>query len=62
MAPSELAQAAKKWHAAKKREREASAQLYAAIVQAVEGGMSEVEAARIAGVNRITVRRALGKA
>ena len=62
MPPSPLEQAAKQWHAAKERERDASALLYEAIVQAVEGGMSEVEAARIAGVNRITVRRALGKA
>ena len=33
----------------------------AAIVAAVDSGMSEVEAAEIAGVNRMTVRRALGK-
>jgi DNA-binding GntR family transcriptional regulator len=38
-----------------------AAELYAAIVQAVKDGMSEVEAAEIAGVNRMTVRRALGK-
>jgi len=30
-------------------------------VAAVDFGMSEVKAAEIAGVNRMTVRRALGK-
>ena len=57
----DLAKAAAKWHAAKQRERESAAALHAAIAQAVVSGMSEVEAAKIAGVNRLTVRRALGK-
>jgi DNA invertase Pin-like site-specific DNA recombinase len=50
-----------KWHAARQAERDMAGLLYAAIVEAVEGGVSEVEAAKIAGVDRMTVRRALGK-
>lgn len=61
MSADELTKAGKRWHAAKSRERTLAAELYAAIVQAVEGGMSEVQAAELAGVNRLTVRRALGK-
>jgi len=57
----ELAKAAAKWHRACEKERAAASDLYAAIVQAVKDGMSEVEAADVAGVNRMTVRRALGK-
>jgi DNA invertase Pin-like site-specific DNA recombinase len=51
----------KRWNAARSRERELAAELYEAIREAVEGGMSEAEAARVAGVDRMTVRRALGK-
>ena len=61
MSAKELAKTGKKWHAARDRERALAAELYAAIVQAVEGGMSEVQAAKVAGVDRMTVRRALGK-
>ena len=43
------------------KERALAADLYDAIREAVEGGMSEHEAARVAGVDRMTVRRALGK-
>ena len=57
----DLAKASKKWHAAKERERALAGELYAAIVKAVEGGMSEVQAAKLAEVDRMTVRRALGK-
>jgi len=57
----DLAKVAARWHRACERERAVAAELYAAIVQAVKDGMSEVEAAEIAGVNRMTVRRALGK-
>jgi hypothetical protein len=49
------------WHQAREAERDLGAETYAAIVAAVDSGMSEVEAAEIAGVNRMTVRRALGK-
>jgi DNA invertase Pin-like site-specific DNA recombinase len=61
LSAEELAKVGKRWHAAKDKERALAAELYAAIVQAVAGGMSEVEAARVAGVDRMTVRRALGK-
>jgi len=61
MSADDLAKIARKWHTAKDRERALAAELYAAIVQAVAGGMSEVQAAELAGVNRLTVRRALGK-
>lgn len=57
----DLAKAGKRWQAAKDRERALAAELYAAIVEAVDGGMSEVQAAKVAGVDRMTVRRALGK-
>lgn len=61
MTAEDVAKAGKQWHAAKARERDAAAKLYAAIVQAVEDGMTEVQAAELAGVNRMTVRRAMGK-
>ena len=56
-----LERAAAAWHNAKTDERRKAAALYAAIRDAVEHGMSESEAARVAGVDRMTVRRALGK-
>ena len=61
MTAEDVAKAGKQWHAAKAREWDAAAKLYAAIVQAVEDGLTEVQAAELAGVNRMTVRRALGK-
>ena len=61
MTAEDVAKAGKQWHAAKARERDAAAKLYAVIVQAVEDGLTEVQAAELAGVNRMTVRRALGK-
>ena len=57
----DLGKIADKWHKARERERALAVELYAAIVAAVDSGMSEVEAARVAGVDRMTVRRALGK-
>lgn len=60
-AAKELERAGKAWAKAKEREREAAAACYAAIVTAVERGLSEVSAAELAGVDRMTVRRALGK-
>lgn len=57
----QLVKAGKAWHDAKRKEREQAAALYEAIRGAVAGGLSEVEAARLAGVDRMTVRRALGK-
>jgi DNA invertase Pin-like site-specific DNA recombinase len=49
------------WHQAREAERDLAAETYAAIVAAVDSGMSEVQAAKVAGVDRMTVRRALGK-
>ncbi len=57
----ELGKIADKWHKARERERALAVELYAAIVAAVDSGMSEVQAAKVAGVDRMTVRRALGK-
>jgi hypothetical protein len=56
-----LAAASRKWHEAKHAERAAMIVLYSAIARAVEAGMSEVSVAQQAGVDRMTVRRALGK-
>ena len=61
MSADQLGKIADKWHKARERERALAAELYAAIVAAVESGMSEVQAAKVAGVDRMTVRRALGK-
>jgi hypothetical protein len=58
---AELENAGRAWSAAKDDERAAMATLYAAVVAAHAAGVSEVEAARLAGVDRMTVRRALGK-
>lgn len=60
MTAHDLATAATQWHAAKRAERDAMAVLYAAIRVAVAGGLSQSETARVAGVDRMTVRRALG--
>lgn len=56
-----LLAAGKKWAKAREAERTAAVVLYSAIVRAVENGMSESAAARQAGCDRMTVRRALGK-
>lgn len=61
MTPAALARHGEAWHAAKAEERRTMAALRKAIVKAVDGGMTESEAARVAGVDRMTVRRALGK-
>ena len=49
------------WREARDVERDLAAETYSAIVAAVDSGVSEVQAAKIAGVDRMTVRRALGK-
>jgi hypothetical protein len=61
MSVDDLGKIADKWHKARERERALAVKLYAAIVAAVDSGMTEVQAARVAGVDRMTVRRALGK-
>lgn len=58
---SDLAKAGKAFKAARDRERLAATYLHEQIRLAVLEGMSESEAARVAGVDRMTVRRALGK-
>lgn len=60
-AVEQLRRAGVSWAKAREVERALAAEMYAAIVRAVEGGMSEVQAAKVAGVDRMTVRRALGK-
>lgn len=61
MTPAALARHGEAWHAAKAEERRTMAALRKAIVKAVDGGMSEVDAAKVARVDRGTVRLALGK-
>lgn len=56
-----LRRAGKTFAVARDKQQQASARLYEAIRLAVMEGMSESEAARVAGVDRMTVRRALGK-
>lgn len=58
---STLHDAAQRWHAARDNERKLAAELHAAIRLEVSTGMSESEAARVAQIDRMTVRRALGK-
>ena len=57
----QLQRAGVAWDKAREVERALAAEMYAAIVEVVAGGVSEVQAAKIAGVDRMTVRRALGK-
>lgn len=61
MTEKELASAGKKWQATRERERAAAASMYEAIKAAREEGMTEVHIAAVVGVDRMTVRRALGK-
>jgi len=56
-----LVKAGKDWQRAKAKERERMELLYSAIENACALGCSEVRAAELAGVDRMTVRRALGK-
>ena len=61
VARENLARVGARWQAARTKERALAVELHAAIRSAVAAGMSESEAARVAGVDRMTVRRALGK-
>lgn len=56
-----LRKAGKVWSKARESEREAAAAAYAAIVEAHAAGLAETRIAAIAGVDRMTVRKALGK-
>ena len=58
---ADLATLGRKWAKARERERDLAEQTYAAIVAACDAGLPEAEAARVAGVDRMTVRRARGK-
>lgn len=51
----------REWRRMREREREQAELVYKWIRKTVEAGTSEVRAAKIAGVDRMTVRRALGK-
>lgn len=58
---AELANRGRAYLDARAAAEEARRRLHGAIVDAVQAGVSEAEAARIAGVDRMTVRNALGK-
>jgi hypothetical protein len=53
--------AGKAWNEARQTERKLAVDLYVAIRAYCDDGGSEVTAARLAGVDRMTVRRALYK-
>jgi hypothetical protein len=56
-----LETAGKAWAKSKETERARAADLYIAIKEFCDNGGTEVKAAELAGVDRMTVRRALGK-
>ena len=56
-----LATAGRRFAKARQAQTDAADALYAAIVAACDAGMTETEAARVAGVDRMTIRRARGK-
>lgn len=56
-----LADAGQIFNKARLAQREASGAVYTAIENAARAGISEVQIAKLAGVDRMTVRRALGK-
>lgn len=58
---SKLEQAGSAFQHARNAQKAAAARLHEAIREAVAEGMSEKQAAKIAGCDRMTVRRALGK-
>ena len=57
----ELAKCGSDLAAARERQDDALRALATAVMAAVEAGTSEVRAASLAGVNRLTIRRMLGK-
>ncbi len=56
-----LGKVGKRWRRAEQRERQAAHDAYEAIRQAHAGGLPETVIARLVSVDRMTVRRALGK-
>ena len=57
----ELVNVAKRWRKAREQERALALQLYELIQAAHKMGLPETRIAELAGVDRMTVRRALGK-
>lgn len=57
----QLAKASARWHRSRAVERQDADATFEAIRRAVAAGTSESRAAEIAGVDRGTVRRAVGK-
>lgn len=55
-----LTEAGHTWRQTRNAERRARENAYATIRYAAAAGMTQVEIAEVAGVNRMTVRRALG--
>lgn len=56
-----LTRIGKGWAAAKRKERDVAAMAYAYMREAAEAGIPETRIAELVGVDRMTVRRALGK-
>ena len=62
MTEGDLSALVKKWHAAQLREAQLREQIRAAVVLACDdGSLSEAGAARITGVDRMTIRSWRGK-
>lgn len=61
MTAEDLTTAGAAWTEARRVERERAAELYQAIRDYIAEGGTEVTAAKLAGCDRMTVRRALGK-
>lgn len=59
--PTDLVKAGKAWRRARSTERAAAATVYDLIRREYVAGWSEMALAEYAGVDRMTVRRALGK-
>jgi len=58
---SELIKVARAWHKARDKERSLAADLYRLIQVAHQNGVPETQIAAAASIDRMTVRRALGK-
>jgi hypothetical protein len=56
-----LKRVAKQWRNSRNTERDLAAKTYDAIREAVAAGLSESQASKITGIDRMTIRRALGK-
>jgi hypothetical protein len=56
-----LAEAGARYHEARQAERDAAAVAFTAIERGAKAGISEVDMSKISGLNRMTIRKALGK-